>query len=172
MRLNVRLWPLALAVALMSSTVAAQDLKIGVINLARLVSQSPQAQDIRQNMSEQFAARRKALQEKMQALKADIKRLKRDGSVMSKAARKELKESIKDQRRVLEIKKSNYQDDVRAAKRQALMKLRKEIAGAINQFATNYNYDMILGQGVLYANDTVNVTDKLLQLLRAKSQDG
>lgn len=170
MRLNARLWISVLVIAFMSSAVAAQDINIGVVNLSKLVSQSPQAQDIRKNMSQQFAARKKALQNKLQNLKKDVQRLKRDGSVMSQSAREELQESIKDQKRLLEIKKSNFQDDVRSAKRKALTKLRKQVSDSIKKFATNNNYDMILGQGVLYANDSINVTNKLLEQLRAKSQ--
>lgn len=170
MRLNLRMWLLVLATVFMTGTAAAQDIKIGVVNLGKLVRASPQAQQARENLEAQFADRKKALQELAQELQADIKRLKRDGKVMSKQAREQLAESIRDQQRRLEIKRSNYKADLRRAEQEQLAQIRKALAQAIQQYAEDFNYDLIIGQGVLYATDAVNITERLLQRLEAQAQ--
>lgn len=173
MKMKRGMWLLILGAVLMSGTTvaSAQDLKIGVVNLSQLVRQSPQAEHARKQMHEKFSDRKQAIKQKMQALKSDIKRLKRDGGVMSKQARQKLQESIKDQKRLLEIKRSNYKDDVQGAERKLLKDLRKQLADAIQQYAKDFNYDLIVGQGVLYATDSINVTGRLLQRLRAQAQN-
>lgn len=168
MQLRSVVWLVMLAGLLMSGAAAAQDLKIGVVNLGKLVSQSPQAQSARSSMEEQFADRKEALKDMAQDLKQDIKRLKRDGKVMSEQAREQLEESIRDQRRRLKLKRSNYKADLRRAEQEQLQKLRNQIADAIQQYATDFNYDLIVGQGVLYATESINITERLLQRLQAQ----
>lgn len=170
MRLTSKLWALSvLIVVLVSAPAAAQDLKIGVVNLSQLVSQSPQAQRARSSMEEQFAERKETLQNKREQLQEDVQRLKRDGSVMSEEARQELEESIRDQQRQLKLEQSEYNDDVKSAEQKELQALREEIRNVIQQYADDHNYDLIVGQGVLYATDQINVTGRVLQRLKARN---
>lgn len=171
MRLSVRVCLVTLLALFVSGTAAAQDLKIGAVNLNKLVLQSPQAQDARGAMEAKFADRKQTLEGLAQQLKEDIQRLKRDGAVMSEQARKDLEESIRDQQRVLKIKRSSYQDDVKRAEREELQRLRQNLAKAIQQYADDFNYDLIVGRGVLYASDKVDVTGRLLQRLKAQAQN-
>lgn len=172
MKLSFPLLLVAMAAALcISGTAVAQDLKIGAVNLNQLVMQSPQAKSARDAMESKFAKRKQELEALTQQLKEDIERLKRDGAVMSEQARQDLEESIRDQQRVLKIQRSSYQDDVRRAEREELQRLQKKLAEAIQQYAEDFDYDLIVGNGVLYASDKVDVTERLLQRLKAQANN-
>lgn len=147
---------------------AQQDLKIGVVNLARLVTESPQAQRARQNMEGQFASRMEELQERREKLQADVERLKRDGSVMSEEARQKLEDSIRDQQRRLRLAQEEYNEDVQRAEQEEMQALRQDIRDVIDTYAREHDYDLIVGDGILYAGERVDLTDKVLARLKDK----
>lgn len=165
MRLKSLMVAAGVALALATGTAAAQDLKIAVVNIARLVAESPQAAAARASMEAQFTGRRAEIQAKQEALRANVERLQRDGAVMSEQAREELAETIRDQQRRLQLLQSEYNDDVTQAEQDLLEGLREDIRTVILAFADSEGYDLILGNGVLYANETVDVTEEVLERL-------
>lgn len=167
MRLKVVAGALALAAAVTAAPAMAQDMKIGVVNLPRLLSESPQAQRARSNMEEQFSSRKEELEAKREDLQDDVDRLKRDGAVMSQEAREKLEDSIRDQQRRLQMLQSEYQDDVQRAEQKEMEALRNDIRGVIEDVADDGNYDLIVGQGILYASDRVDITQKILERMNA-----
>lgn len=159
---------LAAAIGLLvAGAASAQNLKIGVVDLGRLVQKSPQAQQARAHMKSKFSSRRDKLESQRNKLQSDMKRLKRDGKVMSNDARQKLQDSVRDQQRRLQLAQSEYQDDVRQAEQKELGQLRKKISDVINQFATQYHYDLIVGDGILYADNKVDITNKVLAKLKS-----
>lgn len=161
----------ALAAAVLAAALPAsaqQDLKIGVVNLARLVTESPQAERARKNMEGKFAARMEELKEKREKLQSDVERLKRDGSVMSEEARQKLEDSIRDQQRRLRLAQEEYNEDVQRAEQEEMQELRNDIREVIDEFARNGGYDLIVGDGILYASDKVDLTGQVLERLKDK----
>lgn len=144
----------------------AQQLQIGVVDIGRLINESPQAQRAKTNMADQFAQRKNELEAKTQSLRQDIDRLKRDGSVMSEEARDKLQTSIRDRQRELQMQQSKYNDDVSDAEKKELDRMREDIRGVIDDYAKKHGYDLILGDSVLYATDAVDLTDEILEQLK------
>lgn len=159
---------LTLAAVMTAVPAGAADLKIGVVNLGKLVSASPQAQRARKNMEQQFASRKEELESKRDKLKSDIERLKRDGSVMSDDARDKLEGQIRDQQRRLKLLQDEYNEDVNKAEKKELESLRDDIRSVIDEFAKENGYDLIVGDGILYASDAVDITSKVLERLKDK----
>lgn len=160
--------PFALAVAAVAMTLPAQaaDLKIGVVNLARLVVSSPQARRARESMESKFTARKEELESKQETFRSDVERLKRDGQVMSQSAREKLEGQIRDQQRRLKLMQDEYNEDVTLAEKKEMDSLREDIRAVIDQFAQDRGYDLIVGDAILYASDQVDVTDQVLERLK------
>ncbi len=158
------------AVMLLSGGVAhaQESLKIAVVNLPQLVSQSPQAQRARAEMEEKFTGRRDDLQSRQEKLREDVQRLRRDGSVMSAEARDQLEQSIRDQQRRLQLEQSEFNEDVQRAEQDAMEGLREDVRAVIQEVAESGNYDLILGDGVLYAADSVDITGQVLERLKSR----
>ncbi|MDN5938054.1 MAG: OmpH family outer membrane protein [Salinisphaera sp.] len=157
---------LFLAAAMVGAPAMAQDVKIGAINLAKLVAESPQAAQARASMKERFADRRDDLKAQQKALQDDAKRLQRDGAVMSADARDSLQASIRDQQRHLKLAQDEYNDKVNQAEQDALQALRAKVRDVINRYADEHGYDLILGTGVLYAKGAVDITDEVLGMMK------
>lgn len=160
--------PCLFALATIAMTVPAQaaDLKIGVVNLGRLVVSSPQAQRARQSMEGKFSARKEELESKQESFRSDVERLKRDGQVMSAEAREKLEGQIRDQQRRLKLLQDEYNEDVTLAEQKEMGSLREDIRAVIDTFAKDQGYDLIVGDAVLFASDKVDVTDEVLELLK------
>lgn len=159
----------ALAAAAVVPAASAAELKIGVVDLARLVTSSPQAKRARANMQSKFATRKDELESKAEALKSDVDRLQRDGQVMSDAAREKLEGQIRDQQRRLKLLQAEYNDDVQRAEKKEMGDLQKDVRAVLDSFAKDKSYDLIVGDGILYASDKVDVTDEVLKRLKAKN---
>lgn len=137
-------------------------LRIGVVDVSRVVKESPQASRAKSSMAIQFARRKNELEAESDALRQDSDRLSQDGPVMSDGDRDELQNDIRDRRRELQMQRSKYNDDVADAERKEFEQMREDILDVINQYARDNDYDLILGDGVLYTSDTVDVTDEIL----------
>lgn len=145
-----------------------QDLKIGVVNLGRLVTESPQAERARKNMEGQFAGRMEELKEQREKLQSDVERLKRDGAVMSEEARQKLEDTIRSQQRRLQRAQEEYNEDVQRAEQSEMQELRDDIRTVIDEFARSEGYDLIIGDGILYAGEKVDLTGQVLSRLKDK----
>lgn len=139
-----------------------ESLRIGVVDVSRVVSESPQAARAKSSMANQFAKRKNELEAKANALRQDVERLNQDGSVMSEGDREQLEGDIRDRQRELQMQRSKYNDDVSDAEQKEFDQMREDILKVIDQYAQDNGYDLILGDGVLYTSDTVEVTDEIL----------
>lgn len=156
----------ALGMAFPASAQEAQDLKIGVVNWARLLTESPQAEQVRENMEGQFASRAEQLQEKREKLQSDVDRLERDGPVMSEDARQNLEDSIRDQQRQLRVEQEEFSEDVQRAREEEIQSLNSDVRKVVSEFAQQQGYDLIIGDGVLYAGEEVEITGQVLERLK------
>jgi len=140
---------------------SAQEPKIGVVDLTRLVNESPQAQQAKDNMARRFAERKNALEQASDALERQMDKLKQN----SDARRDALSANIRDAQRKLTLKQSQYNDDVSDAEDKELKHLRSDLRSVIDAYAQAHGYDVILGNSVLYARPGIDVTDQILARL-------
>jgi outer membrane protein len=151
-----------------ATTTDGEVLRIGVVDVARVVSESPQAARAKTSMASQFAKRKNELEAESNALRQDIDRLSQDGSVMSEGDREKLQGEIRDRQRELQMQRSKYNDDVSDAEQKEFDQMRADILEVIDDYAQANDYDLILGDGVLYTSNAVDVTDEIL----AELEDG
>lgn len=165
-----------LALTLVAGVAGAQPTrapdKIGVVDLDRLVRESPQAQKAKQNMAERFAQRKNALESASESLQTKIDRLKNHSEQMSDDQRNGLESAIREDKHQLQLRQSQYNDDVSDAEQKELDAMRAELRKVIDDYAEKNGYDLILGDSVLYASESVNITDSILQRLQQRSDAG
>lgn len=153
--------------AMVFSATAAAELRIAVVNVSKVVREAPQSQAARKRMESEFSSRRARLEKMQEKLIADAERLKRDGAVMSAEARDKLEEDIRSQRRDLNRLQQEYNEDVALKEKEELKSLREDILTVINKVAEEQNYDLIIGDGVIYASDQVDLTQTIIGRLQS-----
>ncbi|MGH8453194.1 MAG: OmpH family outer membrane protein [Nevskiales bacterium] len=154
--------------AAFSGGVAAET-RIAVVNISKLVTESPQAATARQKMDQEFSARRKRLEGLQDKLVADVEKAKKDAAVMSADQKKKMQEDLGKRQREFGQQQGEYNAEVARREQQELEALRKTILEVVAEVARQSKYDVVLGDGVIYASDATNITDKVLAAMRGKA---
>ncbi|MEE9422018.1 MAG: OmpH family outer membrane protein [Gammaproteobacteria bacterium] len=142
------------------------ETRIGVVNTIKLMSKAPLAQAAQKQIETEFAPREKELIGIKKKLRSLEEQLTRDGAIMSEGESKKLERSIITKRREFKRLNDEFQEDLNIRNNEILSKLQTQINDALKALAKEKKFDIILGQGVLYASDAVDITDQVLAKLK------
>lgn len=148
--------------------VAHAELKIGYVNAAKLLDQSPQAEDVSKRLKQEFSGKEKELRSKQNQLKKLQDRMTRDGSIMSESEHSKLNHDILNLQRDVQRKSDEFQEDLNLRKNEEMNKLLGVIQAAIEEIGKEQHYDLIVYEGVAFASHSIDLTDQVLDKLRAE----
>ncbi len=144
----------------------AAELKIGFVNAALVLEKAPQAEDARAELEKEFSPRDKALV-KMQKTTRDLEdKLARDGAIMSESERRKLERDIVARKRELKRSQEEFREDLNIRRNEAFDALRRRVFEVITDMAKKEKYDLILSDGVVYADRRIDITDKIIEKLK------
>jgi len=156
---------IAAAVAF-SSTVHAADYKIGVVQAVRVLEAAPQAEAAKKKLEAEFAGKDKTLVSKQKELKGLEDRAAKDAAIMSESERARLERDVMNLRRELKRDSDEFRDDVNFRRNEEFAKIQKQIVEAIQTIAAEQKYDLVLGEGVIFASKAVDITDMVIDRLK------
>lgn len=162
---------LILTVALFSMAslpATAADLKIGVVNTPKLISESPQATALREKLKQEFAPRVRELQAQQSEIQSLQEKYKRDAAAMSESERASMENRLRDLGRDFQFKQQSLQDDQRRRYNEEMGKLQGELLQAIQEFAKAEGFDLVFTEGVAYRSEVLDITDKVLARINKK----
>ena len=158
---------IALAIALIAPIgVAHAELKIGVVNVARLLEEAPQAKSAMQALQDEFAPRQREIVEQQKDLRAKQEKLQRDAAVMAENERRNVERDLREGERELSRKQSEYLEDLNLRRNEELGKLQRSLLQEVQNFARTGSYDLVVGDGVLFARDSIDITAEVLAALQ------
>lgn len=163
---------IALILSLSANTVFAQNVKIGAVNAVRILENSPQAEAAREKIQREFAPRDRQLIEEQKKLKALEDKLSKDGAIMSEAERSRLEREIVQLKRDMKRSQDEFRDDLNFRRNEEFGEIQKSILEAIQQVAKDEGYDIVLGEGVVYASKKVDISDQVIEYLKNKHESG
>ncbi len=143
--------------------------RIGVVDFARLIDQSPQAQSIMQSLQEEFASRERDINAQRRALQERMERLERDAQVMGASERENLSRQIRDEQRNLQRAEEVFVEDVNYRRNEETNRLQRVLLEEIHTFAEREGFDVILVD-VLYYSESIDVTAQVLTALEARER--
>jgi len=163
-------WALSGALLLTGLSVGARadELKIAVVNYARLMQESPQAKAVQNQLRSEFAPKQQEIQGQQQQLKNKEAQLERDGPTMSPDQRAEAERKLRDGQRQLSERVNEYQDDFNARQNAEMSKLSKILVDQVQSYAQAQKFDLVLAEGVIFANPTIDITQPILAALQAR----
>lgn len=159
---------LACILSLFAICVVAGELKVGYVQVDKLLKLAPQTSATGKKLEQEFRPR----SEELNKLKQKIRTLESELD--------NIKKKIKDtDRRVKERKVSNlkldfqrkqreFREDINFRKNEELAKLQNRINDAVKNIAETEHYDLVVYGGVAYASKQIDLTDKVLKLLGEK----
>ena len=159
--------------ALIAPLGAAQaQTKIAVVNIPRLLEEAPQAKTSMQALQDEFAPRQRELVEQQKSLKGKEEKLLRDVAVMAENERRNAEKDLRDGQRELARKQNEYVEDLNLRRNEELGKLQRSLLQEVQAFARTSNYDLVVGDGVLYVNESLDITPQVLSALQARAKSG
>lgn len=169
-RLRYYLFGLCSLLTLNAGSVIAAEMNVGFVDTARVLKQAPQAELARKKLESEFAPRDKQVVEMRKTLKSMEDELAKDASVMSELVRKKKERAIISQKRDIKRAREEFNEDLNIRRNEELAKLQKLVYEVIIALAKDENYDVILGDNVMFASKRVDVTDKVLERLSANNK--
>lgn len=166
------LFTLVLLLGLAPGAVAAADAKVGYVNVPYLIDNSPQAKSASSQLEERFGPKKQELQSKQQEFQQLQQELQQDGLTnMSEEERKSAQERLRSLKREIQRMQQAFREDLNMERNNAFKQVRKAVMQAVQKLAKDENFDLVVGQGALYASDAVNLTQRVLDRMK-ENYDG
>jgi outer membrane protein len=150
-------------------TVSAQ-IKIGVVEVQRLLTESPQGKAAKEKLNAEFGPKFKEIETKAAALQARQDKFKKDEATMTELQKTQLDKELQSGYRDLQLRKSAFDDEAETAHQDAQGKVLRELDEEVKAFAKAQGYDLILQSetAVAYVTAAFDVTGAILQVLNTR----
>ena len=139
-------------------------LKIGVVDVNRLLEQAPQFRAAMQQLQEEFAPRQRELVAIQSSLQDKQSTYERDGAVMGETERLNLEQEIREMQRDFTREQSDLNEDANIRQNEELGVLQRLLLQEVQNFARTSNYDLVVTD-VLYFSAAIDITAAVLQVL-------
>lgn len=154
------------------SAAHAEALKVGAVNALKVLEQSPQAEAAKKKIEKEFAPRDRKLVAEQKKLKEMEDRLGKDGAIMSESERRNLERDIISKKRDMKRSQDEFREDLNFRRNEEFSKIQKDIVTAIQEVAKEEGYDIVLGEGVIFASQAADISGKVIEKLKAKQGGG
>ena len=155
--------------ALLVTSINAQTIKIGYIDVEKVITSLSQYQRDNDSLIQQFEPKKQQLLD----LFRHIELLKKNLNIIDKSTNNESYQKELDNIRELELSFQNetelWQQQLNQKKYESLQKIETMINLTIEEFAISENYDLILYENAAFANDEVNITSQIISIIEETS---
>ena len=159
---------LAVATLFLSSLSAYADLKVGYVEVQKILQEAPQTIEINKKLEKEFNVRSDKLKTDIKTLTDRQAAFNKDSLAM-KDSEKESKVKGLDQLRIdIQRKDRELKEDFNIRKNEELAALQDQVNKAVTSVAKAEGYDLVVYNGVAYANEKIDITDKILKSLGKK----
>jgi outer membrane protein len=149
---------------------AAQELKIGVVNVPVLMDRAPQTKAAMDALQEEFAPRQREFMAKQKELEDLTAKIQKDVSVMGETERRNAEKNMRDLQRDVARIQQEFREDLELRQNEELGNLQRSLLKEVQDYAQAQGYDLIVGDGVLFASTAVNITEEVLRTVEANFQ--
>lgn len=150
---------------------SAQEVKIGVVNINVLMEQAPQAQVAMEALQEEFAPRQRTILAKQKEFEDLTAKAQRDAAVMGETERRNAERELRDMQRDLQRMQEEFREDLNLRRNEEIGNLQRSLLKEVQDYAQAAGFDLIMGDGVLYASSTVNITEAVLEAMQKNYEE-
>lgn len=153
-------------VALPARAQAAGGLRVAVVNYGVLLQESPQAKAAVDSLRAEFAPKQRTLQAEANQLKAKEDTLKKNEATMTQDQRDQAEVDLRERYQDLARRQTEIQDDVNTRRNELMSQLQKTLVQVVQNYAKQQRYDLVLADGVIYAEPALDITPAILSALK------
>jgi outer membrane protein len=151
-----------LSLALVFSSAQAQEIKIGAVNVDRLLRDSEPAKAATAKLQQEFSKRDKDLKSAGAEFQAAVQKFERDAPTMAETQRAAMQRQLAEQERDLQRRQRTLQEDLGLRRNEETQMLIERINRGIQQVATAEKYDLIV-QEAAYINPRLDITEAVMK---------
>ena len=149
---------------------AAQDMKIGVVSLPALIERAPQTKIAMDALQEEFAPRQREFLAKQKEFEDLTAKAQKDFAVMGETERRNAEKDLRDLQREVSRLQTEFREDLNLRQNEEYGVLQRAMLKEVQEYAQQEGYDLIVGDGVLFASTAVNITEAVLRVVEANYQ--
>ena len=147
----------------------AQSIKIGYIDVEKVINNSSQYQQENNALIQQFEPKKQQLLDLFKHIELLKKNLNNvETNVSNETYQKEL-EKIRELEISFQTDTELWQQQLNQEKRESLQKIETMINLVIEKFATSEKYDLILYQNAAFVSDQINITNQIISKIEELS---
>ncbi|OIQ85489.1 chaperone protein Skp precursor [mine drainage metagenome] len=148
--------------------VSAAELKIGYVQVDKILQEAPQTAESGKKLEKEFGPRTQELDRMQKQIKDQEAALDKDGLTMSETDRRNKERDVANVKLEFQRKQRELREDINLRKNEELSGLQDRINKAVTSVAETEGYDLVIYGGVAYASKKVDITDKVLKSLGKK----
>lgn len=143
---------------------ALAEVRIGVINMERVMRESEPAKKASSKLEKEFKKRSQELEKSRQQAQTMQDDLEKNGATLAEAARAAKTKELADLSRELQRRQREYNEDLNARRNEELQSIVERTNTVIRTMAEKENFDLIVQEAV-YASSRVDITEKVIKAL-------
>ena len=153
---------------ILSANIGAAELKIGYVQVDKILQDAPQTAESGKKLEREFSPRSLEL-DKMQKQIRDIEAaLDKEGVTLSESERRNKERDASNLKIEFQRKQRELREDINLRKNEELSSLQDRINKAVQTVSETDGYDLVVYGGVAFASRKIDITEKVLKLLGKK----
>ena len=121
-------------------------------------------------LEEEFAPRQREILAKQKEYQDLTEKVQRDVAVMGETERRNAEKDVRDLQREVVRLQNEYREDVNLRRNEELGNLQRLLLKEVQDYAQTAGFDLVVGDGVLFASNAVNITEMVLRAVEANYQ--
>ena len=159
---------LAFAALFVASFNTYADLKVGFVQVDKILQEAPQTIESNKKLEKEFSSRTDRLKADVKTLKDKEAAFSKDALTMKESERDAKEKSLSQLRVDVQRKERELREDINIRRNEELGGLQEQINKAVTSVAKAESFDLVLYNGVAYASEKIDITDKILKSLGKK----
>jgi len=148
------------------TTVEAQQLRIGYVDMKQVLDNAPQVLAGRARLDQEFRARNDAIE--MDEVRAAALEARIQQGDLSADSRLQTERELRDLRRNITRRKEDLRDELSFRRTEEVQSLEDQINVAVQEIAERNGFDLIVSSPVVYASPDLDITALILEQLEVE----
>jgi outer membrane protein len=165
---QIFVWFYLLFGLLLSANSMAAELKIGYVQVDKLLQEAPQTAESGKKLEKEFSPRSQELDRLQKQIRELEAALDKDRLTTTDAERRNRERDASNLKLEFQRKQRELREDINLRKNEELAVLQDRINKAVTTVAESESFDLVVYGGVAYASKKIDITEKVLKLLGKK----
>ena len=148
------------------ATAEAQQLRLGYVDMKRVLDNAPQVLAGRERLAAEFRARNDAIE--LDEMRASALEARLQQGDVSADNRIQLERDLRELRRNITRRKEDLRDELSFRRTEEVQSLEEQINVAVQEIAERNGFDLIVSSPVIYASPSLDITDMILEQLEVE----